>query len=168
MAGATAKPRLVRIAELFERYGVEFIVLGGEAAVLHGSPLPTFDTDLCYRRTSENLKRLADALREIHPVLRGAPADLPFRLDAESLALGANFTFDTDLGPLDLLGWVEPIGSYEQLLPQAESISVGDLSLRVIALDDLIAIKRHIRRPKDQAALFQLEAIKQLREGPKK
>ena len=72
MADATVKPRLLKVAELFERYGVQFIVLGGEAAVLHGSPLPTYDTDLCYRRTLKNLECLASALREIHPTLRGA------------------------------------------------------------------------------------------------
>jgi predicted nucleotidyltransferase len=110
---------------------------------------------------------LADALIEIHPTLRGAPADLPFRIDAESLALGANFTFETDLGPLDLLGWVEPIGMYDDLLPRVEFVEVDRLTLRVIALDDLITIKRHFRRPKDQAALFKLEAIKKMRESPK-
>jgi hypothetical protein len=165
MADATAKPRLLRIAELLDRHGVEFIVLGGEAAVLHGSPLATFDTDLCYRRTTENLARLATALREVHPTLRGAPPGLPFRLDAESLALGANFTFETDLGPLDLLGWVEPIGTYEQLLPRVETIEIGSSILQVIGLDDLIAIKQHIRRPKDQAVLYQLLAIRRVREG---
>jgi hypothetical protein len=165
MADATAKPRLLRIAELLYRHGVEFIVLGGEAAVLHGSPLATFDTDLCYRRTTENLARLATALREVHPTLRGAPPGLPFRLDAESLALGANFTFETDLGPLDLLGWVEPIGTYEQLLPRVETIEIGSSILQVIGLDDLIAIKQHIRRPKDQAVLYQLLAIRRVREG---
>src|SRR5215470_12861415 len=111
MAEDTDKPRLVRIAERLQKHGVEFLVIGGQAAVLHGSPVPTYDIDLCYRRTTENLERLAEALRELHPTLRGAPPDLPFRLDAESLALGANFTFNTDNGPLDLLGWVEPLGT---------------------------------------------------------
>src|SRR5262245_7132638 len=99
MAADTAKPRLLVIAEHLGRYGVEFIVIGGQAAVLHGSPLATFDVDLCYKRERENLERLAAALQEIHPTLRGAPLDLPFRLDAQSLALGSNFTFATDLGP---------------------------------------------------------------------
>jgi len=103
MAGDTDKPTLVKIAELLQRHGVEFMVIGGQAALLHGSPLPTFDVDLCYRRTAENLKRLAAALRELHPTLRGAPPDLPFRLDAQSLALGANFTLQMDVGPLHLL-----------------------------------------------------------------
>jgi predicted nucleotidyltransferase len=166
MADATEKPRLVQIAEHLQRHGVEFLVIGGQAAVLHGSPLPTFDVDFCYRRTAENLERLARALPELHPTLRGAPPDLPFRLDAQSLALGANFTFSTDFGPLDLLGWVEPFGPYEALLPRAEQMAVGPVTVSVIGLDDLITIKRHINRAKDQLALVQLEALKRLRSGP--
>jgi hypothetical protein len=163
---STAKLDLLRVIELFARHGVEYLVIGGQAAVLHGSPQLTYDTDLCYRRTPENLQRLARALAEIHPTLRGAPPDLPFRLDAQSLALGANFTFNTDLGPLDLLGWVEPLGAYDDLIGRAEEYDLGTTHVKVIALDDLIAIKRHIRRPKDQAALFQLEALQKLRQPP--
>jgi predicted nucleotidyltransferase len=163
MADDTEKPLLLVFAEHFQRHGVEFIVIGGQAAALYGSPLPTYDIDLCYRRTAENLRRLAAALKELHPTLRGAPPDLPFRLDAESLALGSNFTFHTDRGPLDLLGWVEPFGTYEDLLPHAETIPAGSVNLVTIGLDDLIAIKRHVGRPKDKAALLQLEALKRLR-----
>ncbi len=83
------------------------------------------------------------------------------------MALGANFTFDTDYGPLDLLAWVEPFWTYEALLPGSELIHIGGIELRVIGLDDLIAIKRHIRRSKDQAILHQLEALKRLREEEK-
>jgi predicted nucleotidyltransferase len=165
MADDTDKPRLLRIAEHFQEHGVEFMVIGGQAAVLLGSPLPTLDVDLCYRRTAENLDRLAAALKELHPTLRGAPPDLPFRLDAQSLALGSNFTFETDHGPLDLLGWVEPFGTYEDLAPRATPILAGSVQLLTISLDDLIAIKRHIGRPKDKVALVQLEALKRLREG---
>jgi predicted nucleotidyltransferase len=167
MAESTARPPLVEVAKLLHKHRVEYIVIGGAAAVLLGSPLPTFDVDLCYRRTEENLQRLAIALREIHPTLRGAPPDLPFQLDAKSLALGSNFTFNTDLGPLDLLGWVEPLGGYEQLLPNADRTEITDLSVLVIGLDDLIKIKAHIRRPKDRAILIQLEEIKRMREETK-
>ena len=95
MADDIEKPPLIQIIELFQSRGVEFIVIGGQAAVLHGSPIPTLDVDLSYRRTEENLQRLAAALKTLHPTLRGAPPDMPFQLDARSLALGANFTFDT-------------------------------------------------------------------------
>src|SRR5262249_39873188 len=128
MAADTAKPPLVAIAEHLQRHGVEFMVIGGQAAILLRGPLPTYDGDLCFPRTAGNPQRLADALKEIPPTLRGAPPDLPFRLDAESLALGSNFTFNTDHGPLDLLGWVEPFGTYEELAPRAEAIPVGALN----------------------------------------
>jgi hypothetical protein len=111
-------------------------------------------------------RRLARALAELHPTLRGAPPDLPFRLDAESLALGSNFTFNTDLGPLDLLGWVEPFGLYDNLDRRAEHFVLDKCRVKTIGLDDLIAIKRHIGRPKDRAALVQLEVLKQLRDAP--
>src|SRR5262245_8685580 len=124
MAEEVEKPPLAKIARLLQKHQVEFIVIGGAAAVLMGSPLPTFDVDLCYRRTEENLKRLATALKEIHPTLRGAPPDLPFILDARSLALGSNFTFNTDFGALDLLAWVEPIGGYEQLRPNSHAVDL--------------------------------------------
>ena len=164
MADELAKPRLLVIAEHLQRHGVEFLVIGGQAAALLGSPLATFDVDLCYRRTAANLERLAAALKELHPSLQAPPADLPFRLDAQSLALGCNFTFNTDCGPLDLLGWVEPFGAFEALVPGTTVIAVGEINLLTIGLDDLIAIKRHIGRPKDKAALAQLEAIKKDRD----
>jgi hypothetical protein len=103
------------------------------------------------------------ALRGLAVQLRGAPGDLPFQIDSRSLALGSNFTLTTRLGDLDLLGYLGPLGGYEAIASRAEVYRIGDLDLRVIALDDLIAIKQHIRRPKDQQSLFHLLAIKRLR-----
>lgn len=161
---AVGKSSLRKFVELFARHGVEFIVIGGQAENLFGSPRVTYDFDFCYRRTAENLQRLADALRTLSPILRGAPADLPFQLDARSLALGSNFTFETAVGSLDLLGWVEPIGDYEALVARAESYPLGGHIVRTISLDDLIRVKEHIRRPKDRDSLFQLHAIRQIRQ----
>ena len=165
MDADTGKLPLIQIAELLQSHGVEFVVIGGQAAVLHGAPVPTFDVDLSYRRTAQNLERLAAALKTLNPTLRGAPPDLPFQLDAQSLALGSNFTFDTSAGPLDLLGWVEPLGTYDDFVSRTISVDLGDLSLQVMSLEDLIAVKRHIRRPKDQVVLVQLEAIQRLRDS---
>lgn len=165
MANEETKGRFARVAKLFAQHGVEYIVIGGVAESLMGSPRPTFDIDLCHRRTPENLERLARALKELHPTLRGAPPDLPFILDARSLALGNNFTFTTDVESLDLLGHVEPIGDYEALIENAEDEVFAGQPIKVIALDDLIRIKEHINRPKDRDSLFQLRAIKQVREA---
>ena len=143
--------------------GVEFMVIGGQAEWLFGSPRATFDVDLCYRRSRENLTRLANALKKLKPSLRNAPADLPFQIDEQSLALGCNFTFETPFGDLDLIGYVEPLGDYEAISANAEIMDVGGISLKIIGLDDLIRIKEYIRRPKDQDSLFQLRAIKRIR-----
>ncbi len=158
------KSDLRRIAEHLVRYGVEFIVIGGQAETLFGSPRVTFDVDLCYRRSKENLQRMAAALKELKPTLRNAPRDLPFIIDAKSLALGSNFTFDVGRIQFDILGYVEPIGDFEALAKNATTLPVGPLNLMVISLDDLIRIKQHVNRAKDRDSLFQLLAIKKLRE----
>ena len=133
---SSEKTPLELIAALLAEHGVEFIVVGGQAENLMGSPRATYDTDICYRRTQRNLENLAAALRQLSPSLRGAPTVLPFRLDAASLALGPNFTLRTSLGDLDLLGYVEPIGGFEELLPGAEVCQLDDAKLQIIALDD--------------------------------
>jgi predicted nucleotidyltransferase len=164
MPDESPKARLERIAEIFVRHGVRFIVIGGQAEYIFGSPRVTYDVDLCYERAAENLARLATALRELKPTLRGVSEDVPFILDARSLALGSNFTFNTELGPLDLLGYVEPIGDYKNVSQRASTWDVAGLKLSVIDLDDLIRIKQHVGRSKDRESLLQLLAIKKLRD----
>jgi predicted nucleotidyltransferase len=163
MPDVSDKDAFIKILRVLHQHSVEYIVIGGQAESIFGSPRVTYDVDLCYRRTAQNLERLAAALRSLNPKLRGAPPDLPFILDARSLALGSNFTFLTNLGPLDLLGFVEPIGGYEELLARAEDHRVGDLDVKTISLDDLIKVKQMIRRGKDNDSRLQLLAIKEMR-----
>jgi len=156
---------LERFCAVLAEHGVEFIVIGGQAEALMGSSRVTYDVDLCYRRTPDNLERLATALSTLSLTLRGAPPELKFRLDAQALALGQHYTFEVDGEyPLDFLGYLEPIGTYEDLLPHVETVPVGGHPTRVIGLDDLIRIKEHLARPKDRESLLQLKAIKRLRE----
>lgn len=164
MGDDTEKSDLRKVAELLVRHQVEFIVIGGQAETLMGSARVTYDVDLCYRRTRLNLGNLAAALREMQPRLRGAPADLPLVLDERALAFGNNYTFETPLGKVDLLGWVEPLGDFEALIQRAETYPVGDMLLHVISLDDLIRVKEHVGRAKDRDSLYQLLAIKRIRE----
>jgi len=154
---------LETIAAILTRHQVEFLVVGGQAEILMGSPRVTYDTDLCYRRSEQNLQRLAEAIKEVNPSLRGAPPDLPFVLDARALAFGNNYTLNTAFGPLDLLGWVEPLGAFESLLPASEMYNLGGVTVRTIGLEDLIRVKEHIARPKDRESLLQLLAIRRLR-----
>jgi hypothetical protein len=164
MPGESAS-QLRPFVELFRRHGVEFILVGGQAENLMGSPRVTYDTDLCYRRSRENLQRLAAALRELKPTLRGAPPDLPFVIDERSLALGSNYTFKTPHGDLDLLAWLEPLGTFEEIEKRAEVYEFDGAPLKTISLDDLIRIKKHIRREKDRDSLKLLLRIKEAREG---
>jgi len=154
---------LQRSTELLDLHSVEYLVIGGRAEVLMGSGRVTHDVDVCYRRTPDNLTRLAAALKQLGVTLRGAPPGLPFTPDARTLAAGCNFTFDSPIGPIDFLGEVEPLGGYDALLPNAEEYEIWGRRLRTIGLDDLIRVKRHIARPKDSESLAQLLAIKQIR-----
>lgn len=141
------------------------MVIGGQAEALMGSPRVTYDVDPCYRRTPENLDRLARILQTLKLTLRGAPADLRFRLDARTLALGSNFTFEVDGEyALDFLAYLDPVGTYDDLFPGSDTLEMSGRAVRVIGLEDLIRIKRHLGRPKDRESLLQLEAIKRLRE----
>lgn len=82
------------------------------------------------------------------------------------LRAGLNFTLDTDLGPIDLLGEVTGIGQYEAALAASEEISLFDRPCRVLTLDALIRAKRAAGRPRDVEHLVELEALKELRVKP--
>jgi len=167
MADDIEKSDLLRIAEILLSHGVDFIVVGGQAETIFGSSRVTVDIDLCYRRTRDNLKKLAAALREIKPSLRNAPKDLPFIIDEQTLALGNNFTFETPFGDLDLLGFLEPLGDYEVISKRAVPIQIAHLTVKVIHIDDLITIKQYLQRPKDRDSLMHLLAIKKIQSESK-
>lgn len=139
--------------------GVEFIVIGGVAATIHGSAHLTFDLDVLYRRTPENITKLAAALEPLYPYLRGAPDGLPFRLDAATIERGLNFTLQTTLGDIDLLGEVTGGGAYEHVLPGAETGTLEDRRFHCASLRQLIAMKRAAGRPKDLNVMAELEAL---------
>jgi hypothetical protein len=138
---------------------VNFIVVGAYAGVVQGSVQVTRDLDICYERTSENMKRLAAALTPYHPKLRGAPPGLPFALDERTLAQGMNFTFQTDFGDIDLLGELSGVGQFPEFARDAVTLEVFGMQVRVASLDALIRSKRAAGRPKDLLSLAELEAI---------
>ena len=151
------------LIETLARAHVEFIVIGGVAAAAHGSARATFDLDVVYSRSPQNRQRLVDALASLQPYLRGAPPGLPFVFDRPTVDRGLNFTLDTTLGALDLLGEVVGGGTYEELLPRTELLTLFGLPCRAVTLDGLIALKRAAGRPKDNEVLAELEALKERR-----
>lgn len=140
---------------------VEFVIIGGVAAAVHGSSYVTDDLDICYGRDETNLVRLASVIAPLHPRLRGAPAELPFIWDARTLQRGLNFTLHTDLGNLDLLGEVSGLGSFAQVHVDSVSLILFGVECAVISLDKLIIAKRAAARPKDKLVLPELEALRE-------
>lgn len=146
--------------------GVNFVVVGGYAAMLQGSTYLTQDLDICYERTPENMKRLAAALKPLHPRLRGAPDGIRFGLDERKLSQGMNFTLQTDLVDIDLRGELSGIGQYAEAACDAVSVKLHGFTCRVASLDSLIRSKRATARPKDLYLLPELEALKALQPPP--
>jgi predicted nucleotidyltransferase len=139
---------------------VEFILVGGVAAILHGAARATYDIDVVYRRSPENMSRLVAALASYRPYLRGAPAGLPFSFDVQTLRQGLNFTLTTSLGDIDLLGEVAGGGRYEDLLAHSQSIPLLGATCQCVTLERLIRLKRAAGRPKDLEAIAELEALR--------
>ncbi|MFL5451211.1 MAG: hypothetical protein ACJ78V_04825 [Myxococcales bacterium] len=157
--------RFRKIVELLSSHEIEFIVVGGLAAIVHGSPRLTQDVDVVYSRSAENLQRIVDALRPHEPYLRGAPPGLPFLWDARTLKNGLNFTLRTTLGDIDLLGEITGGGGYENLLPHSQELPMFGVRARVLDLDKLIEVKRAAGRPKDFETIAELEAIREELKG---
>ncbi len=148
---------------LLAEYQVNCVVVGGVAAWANGSSQATFDVDVCYARDVPNLTRLIRALQSVNATLRGAPKDIPFSLDQETLRRGLNFTFETDIGDIDLLGEVHGVGTYADCLENSEAVEIFGYPFRVISLEKLIDAKRAAGRMKDLMALPELEAILEYR-----
>jgi len=148
------------LLEALGRSRVEFIVVGGLAAVAHGSARLTQDVDVVYARDRENLERLVVALSGHEPYLRGAPRGLPFSWDRATLERGLNFTLETSLGDIDLLGEIVGGGRFAELRPHTVELHVFGQVVLCLDLDTLIAVKRAAGRPKDLEALAELESLR--------
>jgi predicted nucleotidyltransferase len=146
--------------------GVEFIVVGGAAAVLHGAPITTEDLDIVHRRTPENVSRLKNVLEELDAYVR----ELANRRLApqESALLGEGHVLvSTRLGPLDCLGTLVDGRGFEDLLSHSESIEDEGSEFRVVDLSTLIDIKTKTGRAKDRLMLPVLVALAEELEGSK-
>jgi hypothetical protein len=144
-------------------HGVRYVVIGGYAAVLHGSPTVTADADICAARDPENLDRLAAALRDTHARIRthAVPEGVQVAIDGEFLAKMAMVTLVTDGGAFDLSFHPAAFPSgFDALAEHAVAYDLDGLVVPVASLDDIIASKRAADRPKDRAVLPILEALR--------
>lgn len=148
------------LLHVLHEHQVAFIAIGGIAAIAHGSPSLTRDLDVCYERSRDNLQALARALQSVHATLRGAPPDIPFKLDARTLEMGDHFTFSTDLGDFDCLGIPSGTNGYGDLFANAVEVESDGVKILVAGLDDLIRMKRAAGRPRDRAEIEILGALR--------
>lgn len=155
--GETDFPRLLRCLVEGE---VRFLIVGGLAAVVHGSARLTQDIDIVYDRSPENLARLTASLRDLKPYPRGAPPGLPFDWSAATLARGLNFTLNTSAGAIDLLGEIAGGPAYADLAPHTIEVDLFGSRCRCLDLATLVRTKVAAGRPKDLEAIAELEALR--------
>jgi hypothetical protein len=137
---------------------VEFVLVGGFAAVAYGVTLVTRDVDICCRFTDTNLMRIQRAFADLHPVHRSRP-DLPLALTPDQCASLKNLYLKTDLGPVDCLGDVLGVGEFESVLRQSVELELPFGKCRILDLDALIRAKEAMDRDHDRIAVRQLREI---------
>jgi hypothetical protein len=147
------------ILKTLRHHGVDFIIVGGVCAVLHGAPLATFDLDVVHSREPDNLARLMAALDELDVHYR-----IPGRRDKKpgpsQLASAGHQLLMTRFGPLDLLGTIGKGHDYGQLLDQTIEVEIARrLKVRVLSLESLVKTKEETGQEKDRAVLPVLRHI---------
>ncbi len=145
-----------------EEHAVRYVVIGGLAAALRGSPHITSDLDLCPSSEPDNLERLAVVLRALSAKIRteGAPEGLVFACDAKFLANVRVLNLVTSAGNLDISFVPSGTAGYPELVTQAERLQIADgVAPPIAALEDIIRSKEAANRPKDLAVLPALRTL---------
>jgi hypothetical protein len=149
------------LLDVLLKYKVRFVVIGGVAALLQGSPFPTEDLDITPQTGLDNLARLSDALRELEARIRTStvPEGLPFAHDAESLAAATAWNLQTKYGDLDMSFVPNGTTGYDDLVRDSTELTAYNLAIPVASLADVIRSKQAANRPKDQRVLPVLREI---------
>jgi hypothetical protein len=154
----------IRIIEILVDHKVDFIVVGGVSAVLHGAPVTTFDLDLVHSREPENRQKLTAALKEMNARYRGV-GDRVITPAPDYLASEGHHLFITDYGPLDLLGTIGKELGYVELMAKSVDLTAGPFRLRVLMLEELIRLKTELGMEKDLAVLPVLRSTLKEKKG---
>jgi len=150
---------LSNLLQRLAKSGVDFVVIGGFAGVLHGSSLVTRDLDICAVLTSENVERLREALKDLHPHHRMTPQRLSFLQAPKPGESVSNLYLQTDWGVVDILSSVLGLGDFERIKAEAENFEIGESVCKLIGVQDLIQAKEALGREKDLLAVKELRAI---------
>lgn len=144
---------------------VEFVLVGGLAAVAQGAPITTYDIDIVHRRTDENVDRLLTLLGGLSARYRNRPGP-PIPLSKAGMLGPGHALLMTDLGPLDVLGAIEEGMGYDELLPQSRLLELAGAPLRVLSLETIVRLKRLSSDNKDKLRLPVLEEALRRGRGP--
>jgi hypothetical protein len=158
----------VRICAILNEEGVDYVVVGGFASVIHGSSLATRDVDVVPSRQPANLDRLARALRRMNAKIRTSDGGVPARIDARFLAqMPLMLNLVTDQGDVDLtFAPSGPLAGFDEWREGAVRVEIADgVEVTIAALADIIESKRAADRPKDRAALPILEELRERLRG---
>ena len=151
------------LIERLVKTGVDFVIVGGFAGVIHGCTYVTQDIDICCDFSVENLLRLQNAIVDLHPVHRMTPDRHKLELTEKNCKTFKNLYLDTDSGQLDCISFVDAIGDYQKVKEQSILVEAEGAEIRVLSIDVLIESKRALNRPRDREIILQLEAIKKLK-----
>jgi predicted nucleotidyltransferase len=152
-ANGMPEPRPTATLRALRDGAVEFIVVGGVAAVLNGAPINTFDVDVVHSRNTANIDHLLPVLDSLDAIFRMQP-ERRLKPNASHLASAGHLNLTTRFGPLDLLGTIGSNLAYADLLPHSAELEIAEgLSIRVLNLEKLIALKEELGGEKDRAVL---------------
>ena len=144
---------------------IDFVIVGGFAATLHGSSLVTRDLDVCAILSSENVKKLRDALRDLKPAHRLTSPKLSFMDNPDPGVEVRNLYLRTDFGPVDILSSILGVGEFERVRAASIQVDLFERACRVISLDDLIQAKEALGREKDLLAAKELRAVRDMQKS---
>jgi predicted nucleotidyltransferase len=145
--------------------GLEFVIIGGVAAIAHGSARMTEDLDVCAPVNDDFVNALIRLLADTRPRWRMRP-DLPIlQENAPNIQGLKNVYLRTDLGQLDVLGELPGVGTYQEIRERSVEVDMFGMPCRVLDIDTLIAAKRFANRPKDMPAVQELELIRKLKQN---
>lgn len=154
------RTNLKQLLERLLQHEIDFVLAGGLACVVHGSPLVTQDIDICLAINDEQIGKLRAALMDLHPRHRMNPNFKPSFLEYPPTLEGVkNIYLETDLGVLDILSELRPVGGFETVKRNSMAIPLYGHTCRVASVEDLIRIKETMTRAKDKETLVYLRRL---------
>jgi predicted nucleotidyltransferase len=154
------KESFFTLLKLLADNGVEFVIIGGFAGVVHGCTYVTQDVDICCDFSVPNLLKISKSLKRVHPVHRMTPNRLKLELNQSNASQFRNLYLDTDIGQLDCLSFVQGVGDYHKVKERSLLIEVEGVKMRVLNIEALIESKKAMNRPKDRLMIEQSKRIK--------